>query len=77
MEALKQLSPNVVSPESLAHYLEQGLMLSQVLAEQKVFMFKISASRLAHLLATSDIANSGRVALTLKMLSGELDDEPR
>ena len=40
-------------------------------------MFKVSASRLAHLLATSDIANSGRVALTLKMLSGELDDEPR
>ena len=28
MDALKQLSPNVVSRESLAHYLEQGLVLS-------------------------------------------------
>ena len=38
-------------------------------------MFKANASRLASLIETNpEVANSGRVALTVCMLSGKLDD---
>ena len=53
--------------------------MANVLGEQKVFMFKASVSRLIQQLEIpySDIASGGRVALTMLMLSGDLDDQPR
>ena len=40
-------------------------------------MYKISSAKLRHLLETSDIARGNRIALSLHMLSGRLNDEPR
>jgi hypothetical protein len=76
---LRALGPNAVQQDALSRYLERGLSLASVLGEQKVFMFKASATRLAQLLdkPNSEVANGGRVALTVHMLTGDLDDEPR
>ena len=40
-------------------------------------MFKTSAERLSALLTSKEFTNQGRVALTVRMIEGELDDEPR
>jgi len=79
VDALRALAPNAVSEDSLSRYLERGLSLVNVLSEQKVFMFKASVARLIQQLEIphSKVANGGRVALTMLMLSGDLDDEPR
>ena len=79
VDALRALAPNAVSEDALSCYLEKGLSLANVLGEQKVFMFKASVSRLIQQLEIpySDIASGGRVALTMLMLSGDLDDQPR
>ena len=76
MQALSLLHPNAISEANLSKYLDKGLQVSQVLTDQKVFMFKANAAKLANLVDTNaDVANSGRVALTVCMLSGDLDDE--
>lgn len=75
MHALTLLSPNIISEANLSAYLEKGLQVGQVLGDQRVFMFKANAGRLADLVESNpDVANSSRVALTVCMLSGELDD---
>jgi len=77
MEALRALGPNIVTPAELDSYLEKGLTLANMLTDQKVFMYKASTKRLSNLLDTTNLSNRGRVALTVHMLSGDLDDDPR
>ncbi len=40
-------------------------------------MYKVNARRIAALMQSRGIETSGRVTLTLHMLTGDLDDEPR
>ena len=76
MQALSQLGPNSISEADLSNYLDKGLQMAQVAADQMVFIFKANAQKLAKLIASRpDIANSSRVALTVCMLTGELDDK--
>ena len=67
MEALRELEANVIASADLNRYLEKGLAFMDALSEQKVFLFKVSAARLATLLENSETWNYGgrRVALTI------------
>ena len=40
-------------------------------------MFKCNAKRIAAFMQDRNVKTSGRVSLTINMLTGELDDEPR
>jgi len=40
-------------------------------------MFKCNAKRIATFMQNRNVKTSGRVSLTINMLTGELDDEPR
>ena len=76
MQALSLLKPNALTDASLSAYLDKGLQVAQVLTDQRIFMFKANAAKLAKLVESrADVAHSGRVALTICMLSGELDDD--
>lgn len=76
MKALSLLRPNSISDAKLSGYLEKGLQVSQVLADQRIFMYKANSAKLEKLIESrADVAHSGRVALTICMLSGELDDD--
>ena len=79
MEALRELEANVIASADLNRYLEKGLAFMDALSEQKVFLFKVSAARLTALLENAETWNYGgrRVALTISMLCGDLDDQPR
>ena len=79
LEALRLLNPNDIPSETLNSYLEKNLHLQQILNDQKVFMFKTSISRLLKIMEdpNSDINSGSRVSLSLRMLGGDLDDEPR
>ena len=79
MEALRELEANVIASADLNRYLERGLAFMEALSEQRVFLFKVSAARLTALLENAETWNHGgrRVALTIQMLCGDLDDQPR
>ena len=77
MSVLRELQPSLIEELQLEKYLKNGLALQELLSEQKLFMYKISSAKLRHLVETSDIASGNRIALSLHMLSGRLNDEPR